>query len=409
MKIWLINHYALTPDQAGGTRHYDIARALVAKGHQVTIIAASIHYSSHHEMKHYPEGSTLLQETIDGIDFIWVKTTPYSGNGIGRVRNMLEFTWKLRQLKSLKIPRPDIIVGSSVHLFAVFGAYRLARYFDTPFVMEVRDIWPQTLIDLGVSKYHPFVLLLGWLEPFLYRKADAIITLLPKADTHIEKFGIDRQKIFWVSNGVDLSKFEQPRPTHFLDAEKFNVLYTGTLGKANDLQPLIDAAVRLQETPEIMITLVGDGPERLALQKAAKEVQNVTFLALLPKSELPALLQEADLLFVALKDIPLYRFGMSMNKLFDYMAARRPTLFATNIDDNPIKMADAGITVAPDDVDAIVNAVRTVYNATKETQKTMGSNGRTYVERHFSMPVISSHFESALLKAQDNHAKNRSR
>jgi len=409
MKIWLINHYALTPDQAGGTRHYDIARALVAKGHQVTIIAASIHYSSHHEMKHYPEASTLLQESIDGIDFIWVKTTPYSGNGIGRVRNMLEFTWRLRQLKSLKIPRPDIIVGSSVHLFAVFGAYRLARYFDTPFVMEVRDIWPQTLIDLGVSKHHPFVLLLGWLEPFLYRKADAIITLLPKADAHIEQFGIDRQKIFWVSNGVDLSKFEQPRPTHHLDSEKFNLLYTGTLGKANDLQPLIDAAARLQETPEIMITLVGDGPERQALKEAAKGVKNVTFLKPLPKSELPALLQEADLLFVALKDIPLYRFGMSMNKLFDYMAAQRPTLFATNIDDNPIKTADAGLTVPPDDVDEIVNAVRTVYNATKETQKTMGTNGRTYVERHFSMPVISTLFESALIKAQDNHAKNRPR
>jgi len=406
MNIWLINHYALTPEHSGGTRHYDLAKALIKKGHHVTIIAASFHYVSNQEMKQYPEGENILLETIDNIDFIWIKTRPYKGNGVGRVLNMLDFTRKLHKLSTLSLRPPDTIVGSSVHLFAVYGAYRLSQKYRTPFVMEVRDIWPQTLIDLGISKYHPFVLLLGWLEPFLYRKADAIITLLPKADQHIKAFGIEAQKIHWISNGVDLTPFEKRSPSHHLDPSKFNLLYTGTIGLANNLEPLIKAARHLKESPTLHITLVGNGPKLEILKQQAADLDNITFLPPVPKTEIPALLLEADAFFLALKDIPLYRFGMSMNKLFDYMAAAKPIIFATNIEENPVVIAQAGIQTSPDNVDDIVKAIRTLYNATKETQKTMGDNGLRYVSQHFSIPVIATQFESALIKAQLHYEQN---
>ena len=404
MTIWLINHYAVTPGHPGGTRHYDIGRALAAMGHDVTLVAAGFHYATFEETRSYPQGSDYLVEETDGMRMVWVKTKPYRGNGIGRVRNMLEFTRKLRALPGIGLPKPEVIVGSSVHLFAVYGAYRLAKKLRVPFVMEVRDIWPQTLVDMGVSKWHPFVLLLAVLEPFLYRRAEQIITLLPRAAEHIETFGIAPEKIHWISNGVDLGRFDGVTPSHLLEPGKFNVLYTGTMGTANNLEPLMEAANLLAAEPAIHITLVGGGPQKEALRKAAKN--NVTVLDALPKQRVAPLLAEADVFFVALKNLPLYRFGMSMNKVFDYMAAKKPVVFAADVPQNPISQAGSGIVVTPDNPAAIANAVLKLYNCTEAARRQMGENGYRYVAEHFSMQIIAAQFENVLLKAIHDYSTN---
>lgn len=405
MKIWLINHYALTPDMAGGTRHYDIARQLVARGHRVTVIAAGFHYATLQEMKHYPDGSDMLHETIDGIDFLWIKTRPYRGNSLGRVLNMFDFTRKLRRLR--RADAPDLIVGSSVHLFAVYAAYRLARFFGTPWVMEVRDLWPRTLIDMGMARYHPFVLLLRLLEPFLYRRADHIITLLPRAGEHITTFGIDAAKITWISNGVDLARFATPNTTMRLDAGSFNLLYLGTLGTANNLEALIDAAAQLDDLPDLRITLIGSGPQKGALQARAAARPNVTFAEPVPKSEVAGVLDEADLLYVGLRNLPLYRFGMSMNKVFDYMAAAKPIIFASDVPDNPVANAHCGIITPPEDPTSIAEAIRALYRERTPERRALGDRGREYVRTHFAMPVIADTFESVLTKVTNEHEKHR--
>lgn len=403
MTIWLINHYAVTPEQAGGTRHYDLARALIARGHDVTVIASSFHYAAFAETKTYAPGQTLLAETVNGVRFVWIKTAPYRGNGLGRVRSMLEFTWKLRKLRRAGLPKPEVIVGSSVHLFAVYGAYRLAKTFNVPFVMEVRDIWPRTLVDMGVSRWHPFVLLLGLLEPFLYRRAVRIITLLPRAAEHITAFGVAEAKIRWVSNGVDLSRFALASPSHRLDASKFNVLYAGTMGTANNLEPLMDAASRLAEHPQIRITLVGSGPLGAALAARAGTLGNVAVLDAVPKEAVAPLLAEADVLFVGLKELPLYRFGMSMNKVFDYMAAGRPVVFAANVPENPVESAGSGLIVPSDDPAEIANAMLTLYNYTPPERENMAQKGVAYVRTHFGMDVIAAAFETVLKEAIDEY------
>jgi len=404
MNIWIINHYALTPEFSGGTRHYDIAGRLARQGHDVTIIASSFHYATLEEMKRYSEGEDFLIETIDGIRFVWIKTDPYRGNGLKRVWNMLQFTWKLHRLTSLPLPGPDVVVGSSVHLFAVYGAYRLAKQYGASFVMEVRDIWPQTLIDMGVSKWHPFVQVLGWLEPFLYRRADAIITLLPRASEHIERFGVSAEKIAWISNGVDIAKMDQALPSKRLDHGKFNILYAGTIGKANNLEVLIDAAKRVEKISDIVITIVGEGPLKEKLQKEARELQNVKFLPSVSKREVPGLLKEADVLFVGLKNLPLYRFGMSMNKVFDYMAVSKPVIFATNVFENPIKAAESGIVVEPESPESIAKAIERLYNCSEDDRMRMGQAGYDYVKNRFDIDIIASKFE-ALLKKVYNEKK----
>lgn len=403
MKVWLINHYAVTPKYSGGTRHYDLAKVLNARGHDVTVIASSFHYAAFTETRTYDADEIVRIERVDGVRFVWIKTAPYRGNGFGRVRSMFEFTWKLRQLRAIGLPRPNVIVGSSVHLFAVYGAYRLAGALHVPFVMEVRDIWPQTLVDMGVPRWHPFVLLLRVLEPFLYRRAARIITLLPLAGAHIAVFGVPKTKVRWVSNGVDFGRFASVQPSHLLDPVKFNVLYAGTMGRANNLGPLLDAAALLAETAEIHVTLVGSGPLKAALASRAEGLANVTVMDALPKEAVAPLLAEADLFYVGLKDLPLYRFGMSMNKVFDYMAAGRPVVFAAAVPENPVEKAGSGLIVPPDDSTAIANAILTLYNYTPLERSAMAEKGCKYVRAHFGMDVIAGQFESVLREVIDEY------
>ncbi len=402
MNIWILNHYALTPDMSGGTRHYDFAKELIKRGHQVTIIASSFHYSKLKEMKDYEKKDYLIED-IDGIKFIWFKTSSYFNNGIKRVVNMLSYTKKaIFLLPKLKLSKPDIIIGSSVHLFAVYAAFRLSKRYKTPFIMEVRDLWPQTLIDMGMSKYHPFILALALLEKYLYKKSDTIITLLPKANQYIEKLGIDTKKIVWISNGTNLDNCSYDNLDILLKSDKFNVLYTGTLGVANNLNLLVDVAEILKSEESIFFTIVGDGPLKKRLQKKVDTLQlkNIDFIPSVPKREVFDYLSCADLLYVGLKDLPLYRYGMSMNKVFDYMAAKKPILFVSTIKDSVIQKADAGTIIGNEDAYSVAKSIKKYSCMSKNEREKIGKNGYNYLLKHYTFLVLTDKLESVLRKVK---------
>ncbi len=394
MNILIFNHHALTPDMGGGTRHFDFAKELVGRGHQVTIIASSFHYASYTEMKSYKEFD-FLKESIEGVQFIWIKTRPYRGNGISRVLNMLDYMMKALDVK-IDV-RPDVIIGSTVHLFAVYAAFRVAKKYSVPFVMEVRDIWPQTLIDMGMSKWHPFILLLSRLERFLYKKADKIITLLPHADEHIKNFGIKAKDIVWISNGVDVTRFrglERERKD-----EVFLVTYAGSMGNSNGLHTLMEVAKELDgENRDIRFKLIGEGAlkQELLLFKDKHALTNVEILDAVSKDEVARVLKESDVLYVGLKDSPLYRFGMSLNKLFDYLAAEVPVIFASNIKNNPIEEAQAGLCIPPENRDMLQSAVLELYKMSKEERNALVEGNLNYIENNFSIQFLTNKLENLL-------------
>ncbi|MFA5233454.1 MAG: glycosyltransferase family 4 protein [Sulfurimonas sp.] len=394
MHIWIFNHHALTPEMSGGTRHYDFAKELIKRGHKVTIMASSFHYSKYQEMKEYGDKEYLL-ESIDGIDFVWIKTPVYFGNGIGRVKNMLFYTFRvLKIMPRLNLPKPDIIIGSSVHLFAVWAAYKLSCRYKTPFIMEVRDLWPQTLIDMGISKWHPFILLLGRLERYLYKKADKIISNLPYAYDYIGQFA-EREKFIWISNGVDLSNIKY---TPKEQSEKFTVSYTGAIGVANNLQILLDVAKKLQGKKDIYFRVVGDGAEKEKLRKFVKEntLLNISIENSVPKSEVSKILQNSDVLYFNLKDSPTFNYGISSNKLFDYMASGRVIIFSTNAKNNPIKDANAGYSIAPDDVEQLEKTILEIYNLANEERIKIGEKIRAYAEENYSIEILTNKLENLL-------------
>ncbi|NKQ41720.1 MAG: glycosyltransferase family 4 protein [Sulfurovum sp.] len=394
MNIWIFNHHALTPDMSGGTRHYDFAKELTKRGHSVTIVASSFHYSKYEEMKEYDD-KEFLQEQIDGVDFVWIKTPAYFGNGVARVRNMLSYTYKvLKIIPKLKLKKPDIIIGSSVHLFAVYGAYKLSKKYATPFVMEVRDIWPQTLIDMGISKWHPFIIMLGWLEKYLYKKADKIISNLPYAYEHIEKF-VSKNKFVWISNGVDLDNIP------YVEKEKtdiFVISYTGAIGVANNLALLVGAAINLKDKKDILFRIVGDGAEKAKLKKIvkSKQLKNISIEDSVSKGEVSGILKSSDALYFNLKDSPVFNYGISSNKLFDYMASGRVIIFSSKARNNPIRDANAGYTIDTGDIEQLEKAILGIYALKQDERNKIGRKIRRYTEENYDIDILVDKLESIL-------------
>ncbi len=376
----------------GGTRHYDFAKALIRRGHHVTIVASSFHYATFKEMKTYGN-SPYLHETLDGVDFIWIRTRPYRGNGVGRVLNQLDYMRKALHVTPKNTP--DIIIGSSVHLLAVFASWRVARRLNVPFVMEIRDIWPQTLIDIGMSKWHPYIMLLSYLEKFLYQKAKKIISLLPYAYEHLHKFGIKDDRILWLPNGVSLERSISITPRQFIPQEHTHILYAGAIGVANDIDILIQSAKALQNHQEIHFHIIGAGSEKTRLQKIAPH--NVTFYDPMPKENAIAAMKGADLLFFPLADSPVFKFGISSNKLFDYLSSKKPIIFASNAKNNPVKDSGSGVSIPAHNADAITKAILELHNMDLNIKKEMGNKGFAYIQTHHNIENLAKKLEQELI------------
>ncbi|OPY68135.1 MAG: putative glycosyl transferase [Syntrophorhabdus sp. PtaU1.Bin050] len=402
LNIWIFNHHALTPNLPGGTRHFDFARELVKRHHSVTIFASSFHYSLLKETKEYGSGLYYVAEFVDRVRFFWFRTIPYSKNNIFRVLNMLSYSYRAySQALMLKAEKPDLIIGSSVHLFAVYAAQKVAGKLKIPFVMEVRDLWPQTLIDMGVPKYHPFIVLLAGLERFLYKKAEKIITLLPKAHEYIEQIRVPRDKIVWIPNGVDAERSEKPKDLQ-ANSGKFTVTYAGAIGKANNLDVLLQTALLLRDDyPAIRFCIVGNGPEKSRLVALSEDLSlnNVEFRDTQPKEKIYEILGASNALFFNLKDSPVFRYGISSNKLFDYLASGKPTIFSCKAGNNPVQEAGAGVTVSPENPKETANAILQLYNMSEEERVRMGRNGIDHVYENYSIRVLVDRLEDTLYEA----------
>ncbi len=406
MNIWIFNHYAITPDLPGGTRHYDLSKELVKRGHHIVIFATSFHYTLHRETRLQP-GENWKIEDVDGVKFVWLRTPPYWRNDWRRVRNMVVYMfrawWLGRKLPKLssEIKKPDIIIGSSVHLLAVLAAYWLSKYYKVPFVMEVRDLWPQTFIDMGkLSPQHPITKALQILEKFLYNRAEKIITPLSNAHEYITNCGIPREKVVWIPNGVDLSRFNNNNVYPERSNNDFNVMYVGAHGLANGLETLIQAAKIVQDSgyQKVRFILVGDGPEKPNLIDLAERLnlKNVEFRDPVPKDKVPNVFKEADVFVPNLERGQVFKYGVASNKLFDYMGIGKPIIFPVQFLDNPVQEAQCGLTVPPGDPEALAEAIIKLYQMPPEERKAMGNRGREYVEKYHDIRKLADRLETVL-------------
>lgn len=398
MNVWLFHHYAIPPNGAGITRHFSLAKELVKKGHKVTIIAANI--SHRHPLgTALPENSAFKKEVFEGVDFLWVKAATGKKGYFWRVLNMLTFSWRILVRTGLRtLKEPEIIIGSSPDLFSALAAHILARRMQKPSVLLVGDLWPLALIEIGgVSRFHPFVLLLGAIERYLYKHSDAIISPQKKAYRYIARHGARPEKIFWVPNGVDTATLPSPAPSLPSEGRAFEVIYAGSLGPSNGTDALIETASILKGE-NIVFRFVGAGAYVDQLKKKTTNLNHVIFEPAVPKQEIYTKLSTADVFIVNVPNHAPYRYGLALNKLFDYMAAARPVVIAAPVAHNPIIEGDAGIAVAANDARAMADALITLKNMTAESRFKMGLNGRRAIERSYNFSHIGDIFETVLIK-----------
>jgi glycosyltransferase involved in cell wall biosynthesis len=407
MRILYVNHYAGSPRYGMEYRPYYLAREWVRMGHDVQIVGSS----QSHIRSRQPQlaGQYRLQETIDGIEYTWFQTPQYSGNGIARVRNMASFVSRLF-LESNRIAtsfKPDVVIASSTYPMDIWPAHRIAKSAGAKLVFEIHDLWPLTPMELGgMSRWHPFIMVLQAAEDYAYRHADTVVSMLPKVHDYVESRGVERDRLHIVPNGVDPWEWSTGRAeleanvevalSAIRDAGNFVVGYAGNHGVSNSLHTLLDAAAFMRDE-KVAFVLVGGGPEKAGLQRRAQaeQLQNVRFIDPVPKEQIPALLQRFDIAYIGWQRQSLYRFGIAPNKLMDYMMAARPVLHAVEAGNDPVGEAGCGLTVAPENPEVAAQGIRNLLALTPGERQAMGLCGKRFVMDNHTYPILSERFLAA--------------
>ena len=412
MHILLIHQAFATEQEAGGTRHYELARYLVHQGHCVTIIASRVSYLTGQVLPS-ARGRWIVREQIDGINLL--RTWAYAGlhrSFFTRVLSFLSFMLS-SFMAALLVRDVDIVWGTSPPIFQAVTAHLVARLKRVPFVFEVRDLWPDFAIETGVLRNPLLIWASRRLECILYRHGDHLIVNSPGFIPHLRRFGVPEEKIALIPNGVEVSIFnpadqgEEVRQELGLEG-KFIALYAGAHGLANNLETVLLAAKRLEGHPDIVFVLMGDGKERPNLIRQAEGlgISNVRFAPAQPKTRMPAFLAAADVCIAILKAIPMFKTTYP-NKVFDYMAAGRPTVLA--IDGairEVIEAADGGTFVQPGDPAALAEAVLRYYRDPDLRQR-HGWNARFYVAAHFDRSHQAQKVDDAFQRVYKEKRVNR--
>ncbi|HEY9634136.1 MAG TPA: glycosyltransferase family 4 protein [Coleofasciculaceae cyanobacterium] len=389
-RIWIVNQFANTPDVPGHTRQYELGQFLVQQGCQVSIFASDYNLGKRQYLKlKFPQ--LWLQHNLKGLRWNWLYATPYQRNNWWRIVNMLSFCLTLF-LTGLLQPKPALIIGSSPQILAAFTAWILAKLRGARFYFEVRDLWPQALIEIGgMSPDSLQVRLLAWVENLLYRHSDRVIVLAAGLVDHISKQGATH--VSWLPNGPDVEQFkvtlsaELAKARYQIDPKRICLMYTGAHGKANSLETIIEAARLLDKShpDKFQILLVGDGPEKSQLIEQAVNIKCLKFKQPIPKAEIPQLLKAADGLILTLKDIPLFRYSVSPNKLYDSYAAGKPVLVAVGGAVNQeVQEHRLGFSAKPEDAEGLAAAMIKLAQTPPDERDAMGQRGQALVRSTYS-------------------------
>ncbi len=409
MHLLLIHQAFTPPNEAGGTRHYELARHLAGKSQRVTIVASDLSYLS--GKRATGARRMVTPENIDGVRVLRAYTYPSLHRGVsGRAASLLSFMLS-SMWAAWKAGPADLVMGTSPPIFQAVSAWMVAVLRRRPFLLEIRDLWPEFLIGVGGLKNPVLIFLFRLLERFLYARANHILVNSPAYRTYLIRKGVSPARISLIANGVDPLMFdpeargEEVRRAWGLEG-KFVATYAGALGMANDIPTILRAAQRLRDQDRVRVVLVGGGKERPALEVMARDLglQNVLFAGTRPKTEMSGILAASNVCIATLKNIPAFSMPYP-NKVFDYMAAGRPTVLA--IDGairEVIEAAGGGMFVPPGDEEALAAAVRAL-SADPGQAEAMGRAARAYVCRNFNRRQQAEEF-AGLIQALGRGGKN---
>lgn len=400
--IWYVHPYAGGPGVGRYSRPYFLARHWRAQG-----VRATIFTPAYHHLLDVPQVAGA--RAVESVPYEFVPGNRYKGNGVGRLRNMAEFSARLywnAQKYADRCGKPDMIVASSPHPYAFLATHAIARKFGARSVFEVRDLWPLSMVELaGTSPAHPLVRFTGWLERRAYSEADFVVSLLPCTQQYMGERGLSAARWQYIPNGVHpderaLRDDTQPcvqQARRWKNEGRTVIVYAGALGRPNHVDSLIKALARLQEQGDTTVAaiIVGRGELESELQELIRQAgleNRVALFGQIPKQAVLSLLQEADAGYISLRPEPLFRFGVSPNKLFDYMLASIPVIFAVSAGNDPVAEARCGISINPGDPEAIALALLKVASMPLMTRAEMGARGRSYVLENHGYDVLARRY-----------------
>lgn len=359
-KIWMINHHANDTYFDKGGRHYSLAKYLRQSGYEPIIICGnSVHGKGNYYFKDLGLWKDIVEKTID-VPYVFVKTRAYVGNGKDRILSMMDFYFNVKRIAdelAQKYGQPNIIYASSVHPMAIWAGIKLAKKYQVKCITEIRDLWPESFVSYGLMSEKSMLLrLLRINEKRMYQKSDAIIFTAENMYLYIKERGWEKQipksKTYYINNGVDLEMFLYNRDTYQVldddlqNGKLFKVVYTGSIRQVNRVGLLLDAAKKIQK-PNIKILIWGDGDEKEQLEKRVQkeQINNVVFKGRIDKFYIPYIVSHADLNIMHSTPANIFRFGISANKMFDYLAAERPVVVDFPCPYNPCMQCKAGVPV----------------------------------------------------------------
>jgi glycosyltransferase involved in cell wall biosynthesis len=400
MNIWIINHYAIPPTQNGGTRHFNIAKKLIENGHKVTIFAADFNHFSLDYIEESKHNAYKISE-IEQVQFLWIPTPAYNANGFKRLFNVLTFANRVLKKKYRRnLDKPDIIIGSSPHPFAALSALKMAKQYNVPYVFELRDLWPDSLIDLKkFSSTNPFITYLRMVEKKLINNSRMIVSLLPNVKNYLLKKNYNEENIFFFPNFIDLQTL--PRLNHVRTQAECCFMYVGNHGLANSLDTVVMAAKILEEkgyAGKFLIKLIGDGPEKNRLIELAKSfnLSTISFVEKVSKKEIYSHIAQADVCIMPLKKMAAFESGVSPNKLFDYMGMAKPIIYSVESANNIVADANAGVTIKVEDPADMAKAMIEFIDMPLDARIALGNNARVYLEKNYDLNNTIHNFVNKL-------------
>lgn len=398
--IWYVHPYAGGPGIGRYSRPYFLARQWIQAGASATVFTSAFHH-----LLDTPQSSGGHE--VAGVPYEFIDCRPYAGNGFGRLFNMAEFSakFKLRARRhAQKYGRPDMVIASSPHPYCFLATHSIARQFGARSVFEVRDLWPLSLIELaGLSPRHPLTRFTGWMERRAYRNADFVVSLLPCTQEYMAEHGLPAKRWRYIPNGVHIDEASQgfsasnpglEQARRWRAQGKVVVAYTGALGQPNYVDSLIEAISILHANgePTVCAVIVGRGDRQHALQQLVRErglQDRITIHDQIAKQDVLALLREVDIGYISLKPEPLFRFGVSPNKLFDYMLVALPVLFAVRAGNDPVAEAACGVTADPGDAAGIADGLMQMARLNPQERRETGERGRVYVLNRHTYDVLA--------------------
>lgn len=383
MKILCISKYASPPNYSKmPARLFVLAKEFIKLGHNATLITSdSNHFSD------YPKTNEIYNfETVENVPLYWLQTKKYIKTAsIDRVLSWFDFERKLFKMDLNKIEKPDVVLVSSLSIFSIIYGYYLKKKFNAFLIFEIRDIWPLTMTEEGgFSKWHPLVLLIGFIEKFGYKKADLIVGTMPKLDLHVKNI-LGYEKPFYCSPlGFDPVNYQEEVDNNnpfdnVFPKDKVIVGYAGSMGITNALEPFIETIKLLKDNDKIHFMLVGSGDLKDIFQEELKDCTNVTFLPRIGQNEVKYFLQKCDILYLSTKDSKVWDYGQSMNKVVEYMLASKPIIASYTGYPSMINEANCGYFENTSNAKELKDKILSIVNMSEQERKNLGVNGKKWI------------------------------